>query len=373
MAYLLPSTFLSLLLFFPLSSAFGNHRPRDENLIHEVCKASRDPSTCKASLSKFNHLPPNASLTRVIDTALWVSSENLNKSRFMVHDILNASSGNQNRTKAAKSCKQVLQYAYYRTNLAHNALPQGKIKDARAWMSAALVYQYDCWSGLKKVNDTPLVVETMAFLNTSLMASTSNALGMLVNFDIFGENTKSWRPPKTERDGVWEIGSDRDKKVGGFPSGLKANITVCKSEDACDYKTVQEAVNAAPTKNIRGLGKWFVIFIKAGVYAETVRVPMKKKNVVFLGDGMGKTIITGSRNVGLQGLSTFKTATLGVLSSDRSINVEKLVVSTPVATITPQSVLVHTQVYASVCVDKHILGPSDGGYLHGSHEFSIIA
>ncbi|OVA01511.1 Pectinesterase [Macleaya cordata] len=57
----------------------------------------------------------------------------------------------------------------------------------------------------------------------------------------------------------------------------------------------------------------FVIRIKQGVYEEIFRIPLRKKNVVFLGDGMGKTVITGSLNVGQPGLSTYNTATVGVL------------------------------------------------------------
>ena len=63
------------------------------------------------------------------------------------------------------------------------------------------------------------------------------------------------------------------------------------------YKMVQDAVNVVP--NNTADGKRFVIRIKAGVYEEIVRVPLEKKNVVFLGDGIGKTVITGSLYVGL--------------------------------------------------------------------------
>ena len=75
------------------------------------------------------------------------------------------------------------------------------------------------------------------------------------------------------------------------------------------YKMVQDAVNAAP--NNTADGKRCVIRIKAGVYEEIVRVPLEKKNVMFLGDGIGKTVITGSLYVGLPGISTSSSATVG--------------------------------------------------------------
>lgn len=181
-------------------------------------------------------------------------------------------------------------------------------------MSAALLYQYDCWSALKYANDTQMVNKTMSFLD-SLQGLSSNALSMLASYDHFGDEIRSWRPPKTERDGFWEpIGSARASQTGsrgGVPTNLPADATVCKTGSGC-YKTVQEAVDAAPAKSG---GRKFVIRILEGVYEETVRVALEKRNVVFLGDGMGKTVITGSKNVGQPGISTINTATVGKFPS----------------------------------------------------------
>ena len=86
---------------------------------------------------------------------------------------------------------------------------------------------------------------------------------------------------------------------------------MCKDGGAGCYRTVHEAVNAAPDNVNVGEGR-FVIHIKEGVYEERVRVPLKKRNVVFLGDGMGKTVITGSASVGGQpGMTTYNSATVG--------------------------------------------------------------
>ena len=177
-------------------------------------------------------------------------------------------------------------------------------------MSAALLFQYDCWSALKYANDTQMVNKTMSFLD-SLLGLTSNGLAMMASHDIFGDNIGSWTPPKTERDGFWEPsvstrGSGLEFK-GGVPTVLPPDATVCKTGGGC-YKTVQEAVDAAPTN---AGDRKFVIRIREGVYEETVRVPLEKKNVVFLGDGMGKTVITGSLNAGQPGISTYNTATVG--------------------------------------------------------------
>ncbi|KAL5576745.1 hypothetical protein UlMin_018444 [Ulmus minor] len=276
--------------------------------IEQACKATRYPEKCKSSLTQYkNFIGPNPGPIQILQTAIRISSDNLHKAQSLVKSILDSAAGSQNRTTAAKNCLEVLHNSDYRLSLANDALPRGRTKDSRAWLSAALLYQYDCWSALKYANDTRLVHETMSFLDY-LKNVTSNVLSMTMSYENFGNNTSSWRPPRTERDGFWEkeSGEGGGSYLGtraGLPSNITADATVCKDRSGGCYKTVQDAVNAAP-KNVVN-GKRFVIHIKEGVYEEIVRVPLEKKNVVFLGDGMGKTVIAGSLNVGMPGLSTY--------------------------------------------------------------------
>ncbi|XP_057796173.1 probable pectinesterase/pectinesterase inhibitor 51 [Salvia miltiorrhiza] len=284
------------------------------SIVHDACKASRDPPACEDWLSRSGHVPPNATALQLIQSSLQIISDDLDKGKAMVQDILNSSAGNQNRTAAAQSCLDMVHYSAYRANLVAGALRRREIKDARAWMSGTLGYKYDCWSALKYVNDTSQVVKTMAFFNSTLIGGGSAALAMLVNYDLYGEKTGSWAPVRTERDGFWEPASGSEPGPGGgVPRGLKADVTVCKSGGGCDYDTgrlwVQKAVDKAPS----GSGKRFVIWIKRGVYEETVLVGLEKTDVVLLGDGMGKTVITGSKNAGQPGVSTYRSATVGIL------------------------------------------------------------
>lgn len=54
----------------------------------------------------------------------------------------------------------------------------------------------------------------------------------------------------------------------------------------------------------------YVIYVKEGVYDETVVVTKDMVNVTMFGDGSQKSIITGSKNF-VDGVSTFKTASFG--------------------------------------------------------------
>lgn len=57
----------------------------------------------------------------------------------------------------------------------------------------------------------------------------------------------------------------------------------------------------------------FVIHVTAGAYFENVEVIRKKTNLMFVGDGIGKTVVKGSRNV-VDGWTTFQSATVGMSS-----------------------------------------------------------
>ncbi|XVF61104.1 hypothetical protein PTKIN_Ptkin08bG0102100 [Pterospermum kingtungense] len=370
MSTLLLLSLVSLTLFSTLSSSNPHHHHRNapvsssnSSQIHLACRSTRFPQLCETSLT----LPPIPTSLHIIQSAISVSFQNLKTGQSMVKSILDSSKGNLNRTNAALICVDILSYSDYRINSAKQALTLGNNKDARAWMSAALCYQYDCWSALKYVNDTKMVDQTMAFLD-SLTQHTSNALSMMVAYDNYGDDIASWTPPKTERDGFYEKGSGGTELgfKGGFPSNLKVDVTVCKDGSGVCYKTVQEAVNAAPD-NIVDINRRFVIHIREGVYEETVRVPLEKKNVVFWGDGVGKTIITGSSNVGQPGVTTYNTATVGVVGD--GFMASGLTIRNTAGPDAHQAVAFRSDSDLSVIENCEFIGNQDTLYVHSLRQF----
>nr|TKS10940.1 putative pectin methylesterase [Populus alba] len=93
-----------------------------------------------------------------------------------------------------------------------------------------------------------------------------------------------------------------------FQSSLLTPDVVVAADGSGKYRTVSAAVAAAPKHS----GKRYIIKIKAGVYRENVEVPSEKTNIMFLGDGRKKTIITASRNV-VDGGTTYHSATVAVV------------------------------------------------------------
>ncbi|GLJ38645.1 hypothetical protein SUGI_0787830 [Cryptomeria japonica] len=267
--------------------------------INLACKASQYPELCKSSLSQSPLITPNSSPEEIISAAIILSDgetqKSYNQSRYLAH-----LSSNANYTAAVSDCLEFLDgslryIAKSREGL--KSIDQKKVKDLKAWMSAAHTYQYDCSSALKYVNTTKQVGSAMEQLVT-VQSLTSNALSMLDALDTYGENMLLWKPPTTERstrlsiEAHWGNKIDYSNNIWGVLAGEDVVPNVIVSKDG-PLKSIQKAVDSAPDDSEQR----FVIYIKGGVYEETVKIPPKKVNVMFVGDGIDKTVITGSKSV----------------------------------------------------------------------------
>ena len=92
------------------------------------------------------------------------------------------------------------------------------------------------------------------------------------------------------------------------PATSKADFVVAKDSSGT-HRTINEAVVALARMG-RGRDQRAIIYVKAGVYNEKVEIGRKLKNVMVVGDGMERTIVTGSRNVP-DGATTISSATFG--------------------------------------------------------------
>ncbi|KAL0905252.1 hypothetical protein M5K25_027443 [Dendrobium thyrsiflorum] len=108
---------------------------------------------------------------------------------------------------------------------------------------------------------------------------------------------------------AWMTWTDRRLLQATTPGGLTANLVVAK-DGSGNFTTVGEAVAAAPNNSATR----FVIYIKAGGYFENVEVGKNKINLMFVGDGIGKTVIKARRNV-VDGWTTFRSATVAVVGN----------------------------------------------------------
>ncbi|KAM1087610.1 hypothetical protein ACFX2B_012967 [Malus domestica] len=86
-------------------------------------------------------------------------------------------------------------------------------------------------------------------------------------------------------------------------SQIQVDIIVSKKGNGA-YKTIAEAIKKTPEYSSRRT----IIYVRAGRYEEkNLKVGRKNTNLMFIGDGKGKTVITSEKNVS-QNLTTFHTA-----------------------------------------------------------------
>ncbi|XP_058722068.1 probable pectinesterase/pectinesterase inhibitor 47 [Vicia villosa] len=86
-----------------------------------------------------------------------------------------------------------------------------------------------------------------------------------------------------------------------------------------NHTSIGDAIAAAPNNSTPQDG-YFLIYVREGYYEEYVIVPKEKKNILLVGDGINKTIITGNHSV-IDGWTTFNSSTFAV-SGERFIAVD---------------------------------------------------
>ncbi|KAG2593364.1 probable pectinesterase/pectinesterase inhibitor 51 [Panicum virgatum] len=319
-----------------------------------ACNATRFQPACVATLSGAGS---DASASDLLGATLTALRARIPPAVSTAKSVLAASS-NVNLSNAATNCLTFLSLSSRR--LAPSPAP------SLLSASTALLHLYDCWSAYKYVNFSRAISDAMAYLDETISVN-SNYISMLAARQRYGDETSLWRPPQTERDGYWPPAAAASKEAEpdvdalGVPRGLPANATVCAA--GCDYKTVREAVAAAPDY---GEGP-FVVRVKEGVYRETVSVPWEKTNVVLVGDGMGRTVITGDLNADTPGVSTFNTATVGVLAD--GFMARDLTISNTAGPDAHQAVAFRSTGDRTVLDGVELLGHQDTLYAHAMRHF----
>ncbi|KAF2934106.1 hypothetical protein DAI22_04g138100 [Oryza sativa Japonica Group] len=187
----------------------------------------------------------------------------------------------------ARPCADHLSLSLHRLRAAAASLDSGDHPAALHLASASLQYQYDC-SHLLSLPAFPSHPITSRFL-------------------------ASLAPPRPGAAATTKP-SSAYAYAAAFPATLRAHATVCNASPSAttqrsDYSTVQAAIDAAPNHT----AGHFVIKVAAGIYKENVVIPYEKTNILLVGDGIGATVITASRSVGIDGIGTYETATVAVI------------------------------------------------------------
>lgn len=298
----------------------GRVRRKPTQAISHTCSRTRFPTLCVDSLLDFPgsltagerdlvHISMNMTLER-FGKALYVSSEIANLQM-------------DTRVRAAyEDCLELLEESVEQltrslTSVAGGGDGQavGSTQDVLTWLSAAMTNQDTCTEGFDDVSG--FVKDQMVEKLRDLSELVSNCLAIFAASG--GDNDFAGVPIQNRRRRLMQdsdISANQDST--GFPKWLtrrersllqmpvpaiQADIIVSQDGNGT-FKTITEAIKKAPEHSSRRT----IIYVKAGRYEENnLKVGRKKTNLMFIGDGKGKTIITGGKSV-FDNLTTFHTA-----------------------------------------------------------------
>jgi len=170
--------------------------------------------------------------------------------------------------------------------------------DQQTWLSTALTNLETCNAGFIELGWSESM---LPFMSNNVSKLISNSLALQ------STNYSATTQTQTYEEGFPSWVSRHDRKLLQSKSGGDSANLVVAQDGSGNYKTITEAISAASKRS--GSGR-FVIHVKSGVYKENVVIGNKIDNIMLVGDGMGKTIITGSKSV-VGGATTFNSATFG--------------------------------------------------------------
>nr|DAD24383.1 TPA_asm: hypothetical protein HUJ06_025847 [Nelumbo nucifera] len=204
------------------------------------------------------------------------------------------------REKAAwADCTELYQNTIARLNLTVNPCAMCTDYDVQTWLSTALTNLETCRTSVMELGVSDNIFSLVS----------NNVSNLIINALAINKP-----PPKEETfdDGFPTWASPRDRKLLQMERtslAWKADLVVAQ-DGSGNFKTVSEAINEVAKWNPSGVGpgRRHVVHMKAGIYQEHMQV--YTPNMMFTGDGIGKTVITGSMSVG-GGATTFNSATIG--------------------------------------------------------------
>lgn len=264
-------------------------------------------------------------------------------------------------------------------------LPGGetnKREDVLTWLSAALTNHDTCTEGFEDVNGA--VKDQVSLKLKDLSELVSNCLAIFStggdSDDFSGvpiQNKRRRLLSLEEEDDDDDISGKNDdddnvprwmsretRRLLSLPvSHIQADITVSKDGNGT-FKTIAEAIKKAPENSDRRT----IIYVRAGRYEESnLKVGRKKRNLMFIGDGKGKTVITGGRNVFADKLTTFHTASFAATGAGfiaRDMTFENYA-----GPAKHQAVALRVGADHAVVYRCNVIGYQDTLYVHSNRQF----
>ena len=269
--------------------------------IKAACSVTQYPDSCYSSISTAQEANgSNVDPEALFKLSLKVATEAISNITSLP-DALSSLTDDRGLQGVLANCKEMFDDAIDRINESvelltpkpgEELLTPSKISTLRSWLSAAITDQATCLDELD--NTTSSVREAMAaaLVNSTQFTSNSLAIATKILSHLQELGIPFHRKLLDAGSGLplW-VSSSQRRMLLQDSRRLTPNVTVAK-DGTGQFQTINGALAVVPKKSEFP----FVIYIKAGVYDEIVKVDKNKRNVVMYGDGMYKTIVSGRLN-----------------------------------------------------------------------------
>lgn len=312
-----------------------------------ICNLTPYPSTCMSTLPNWN--------ANVFDFGRFAFQHSLSQSLNIFNLVtkqlqVGSSTGSlplptilalQDCQALASLNQDLLSTSYQTVEGTSKTLPVLEADNVQTKLSAILTNLKTCSDGLDSSLGSALKIDIQILLNSILDVTKllSVTLALFLKGWVPGDHQANNPPPSSgpcprfRSDGrlplrvlcqdcalLESVILKRSKRVvQATGSECEAAVTIkdiviVSKEGWGDFTSIKDAI-AFASNNSNASGGYFLIYVAAGTYEENVSVDSNKKYLFLLGDGIGQTIITGSRSVG-DGWTTFNSATFGKCSFD---------------------------------------------------------
>ncbi|KAF5180549.1 Pectinesterase [Thalictrum thalictroides] len=343
--------------------------------ISKTCSKTRYPTLCVNSLVDFPG-SLTANQRDLVHISVNMTLQRVGKALYGASGINNLVMDTRVRS-AYEDCLELLEDSVDQLSRSLSSVGSdaklGSTGDVLTWLSAALTNQDTCTEGFEDVSGN--VKSQMELQLSDLSELVSNALAIFSSSsddeDFAGIPIQNRRRklldssfPIADDSGfpAW-VGSKERKLLETPISALQADIIVSKDGKNGTYKTITQAIKAAPQQSKQRT----VIYIRAGRYEEKlIKVGKKKTNLMFIGDGIGKTIITGGKSV-QDGLTTFHTASFA--ASGNGFIARDITFENYAGPSKHQAVALRVGADHAVVYHCSMIGYQDTLYVHSQRQF----
>ncbi|KAG1334405.1 pectinesterase [Cocos nucifera] len=333
---------------------------KTSSAVAAACAATLYPNACESALASVSGAPTK-SPKALFDISVQFAMARTHSVRSMAYNLtLKHQKPGSRRPTGMDDCLELLDISLDQLNDVVNPKASSIPHDVATWLSSALTNQATCKDSLGTDVDASDGRDAMSAQVESLTQFISNSLALHKKLD----EGKDPGGRKLLSDGfpAWLSAGDR-RLLQASPKDIRADAVVAK-DGSGTHKTINEAI--AFVSLAGGSGGRSVIYVKAGTYNEYINIPTKRKNVMLMGDGKGKSVIVGSRNAA-NGYTTYGTATVAAMGA--GFIAKGLTIINNSGPSKNQAVALRVGADKSVIYQCSIQGYQDTLYTHSNRQF----